>query len=355
VTLVGPLAAVLIFGSVFVGLTSRHATPGTSAADTPGPPSVTPERAFTIVYRVDDTAGPQARIETDYLAVRRPFDVRIEHRDGPPPGGTILAGTLVTRRSEITLGGSGDGFTRQHAPAITPELVSEPALRAAAAAGFARRLGASSVLGQGCTRYAYRALGTEPLAPPSRQESVEDCVTADDIVLREVIELEGRAVRVAEAVKLDRSASFGVDAFTAAHPSVPAPDTLSDQVTDGPPEGTATALRVFLPPRFRADREASVVRSVGPDAPPVLFYAQRFVSLAEEIVVEQPLITEEGSPWTDRGGVRIDLGNGTPASILYHQGYVEVQTRTEGVPARVMASRKDIAVYVASRLSTTRH
>ena len=320
----------------------------------PPPPSVTPARAFMVLYRVDDTASPQSRMETDYLAVRRPFDVRIEHRDGPPPGGMILAGTIVTRWSEITLGGSGDGFTRPHAPAIGPEVVSEPALRAAAAAGFARRLGVSSVLGQRCTRYAYRALGTEPLAPPTRQEHVEDCVTDDDIVLRELIELEGRVVRVADAVRLDRSPSFGVDTFPAAHPSAPAPDQLSDQVTDGPIEGAGTRVRVPLPPGFHADREANVVRSIGPDAPPVLFYAQRFVSGAEEIVVEQPLIAEEGSPWTDRGGRRIDLQNGAPASVLYHQGYVEVQTRMDGVPARVMASREDIAVYVARQLSVGR-
>jgi hypothetical protein len=78
------------------------------------------------------------------------------------------------------------------------------------------------------------------------------------------------------------------------------------------------------------------------------------VSAQEEIVVEQPLITEEGSPWTDRGGQKLDLHNGEPASILYHPGYVEVQTRRGGVPARVMASRRDIAVYVARWLRLSR-
>jgi hypothetical protein len=348
------MLTVLSSAAILVALAWRYGGQSDSGGDAPGPPSVRPAQAFTVLYRVEDSAGPLPRTETDYLAVRRPFDVRLEHRDGPPPGGVVLAGTIVTRQSEITLGGPGDGFTRPHAPQLSPEVVSEPALRTAARAGVAEQLGGSSVLGQRCTRFAYRALGSEPLALPNAEVRVQACVTDDDILLREVIELGGRAVRVSQAVLLDRSPSFGPSAFATAHPSAPAPDALGDQVTEGSPQGMATPIHALLPPGFRPERQASVARSLGPDTPPALYYAQRFVSAQEEIVVEQPLITEEGSPWTDRGGQKLDLHNGEPASILYHPGYVEVQTRRGGVPARVMASRRDIAVYVARWLRLSR-
>jgi hypothetical protein len=346
----GVLVGALAVTATFLGIVWRYGGQSDAVEISAASPAIRPAAAFTVVYRVEDTAGPQARVQTDYLAVRRPFDVRLEHRDGPPPGGTVLAGSIVTRQSEITLGGSGDGLTTAHAPDMTPQVLSEPALRAAAIAGVARELGASSVLGQRCTRYAYRVLGTEPLAPPDDQERVETCVTGDDIMLREAITLAGRPVRVAQAVALDRSPSFGSDAFAAAHPTAPPSDEFSDQVTEGNPQGAITPLSVPLPPGFHLDRRASVGHSIGPATPPVLFYAQRFVSGAEEIVVQQPLVTELGSPWTGRGGMKLDLHNGRPSEILYHTGFVEVQTRMNGFPVRVMATREELAVNVAGSL-----
>lgn len=317
----------------------------------PGPPTTPATLAFTVVYRVDDTAGAQAEVETDVLAVRRPFDVRLEHRAGAPPGGTVLAGSIETRQSLVSLGGAGDGLTTPKAPDIGANVISAPALRAAADAGVARELGAATVIGQRCTRYAYRALGTEPLSPPDQEGRVESCVTPDSIMLREAITLEGRQVRVAEAVSLHRSPSFGQDAFAPVHPSIAPTDQLTDQVVDGAPEGAVSPVPVPLPPGFHADRRASVGHAIGPDTPPVLYYAQRFVDGSDEIVVEQPLDADAGSPWTGRGGSAIDLGNGHPSEILYHTGFVEIQTRVRGFPVRVMAPRAEVTRYVATALS----
>jgi hypothetical protein len=77
---------------------------------------------------------------------------------------------------------------------------------------------------------------------------------------------------------------------------------------------------------------------------------RRPTSGAEEIVVQQPLVTELGSPWTGRGGMKLDLHNGRPSEILYHTGFVEVQTRMNGFPVRVMATREELAVNVAGSL-----
>jgi hypothetical protein len=139
----GVLVGALAVTATFLGIVWRYGGQSDAVEISAASPAIRPAAAFTVVYRVEDTAGPQARVQTDYLAVRRPFDVRLEHRDGPPPGGTVLAGSIVTRQSEITLGGSGDGLTTAHAPDMSTQVLSEPALRARnRATGAARRPGA---------------------------------------------------------------------------------------------------------------------------------------------------------------------------------------------------------------------
>jgi hypothetical protein len=48
--------------------------------------------------------------------------------------------------------------------------------------------------------------------------------------------------------------------------------------------------------------------------------------------------------------MKLDLHNGRPSEILYHTGFVEVQTRMNGFPVRVMATREELAVNVAGSL-----
>jgi hypothetical protein len=301
-----------------------------------------------VVYRVDDTAGPEARVETDVVAVRRPDEVRIEHRDGPPPGGPVLSGTIVTRTSQITLGGSGDGFTTPQAPAILSGPLSKPALDAAAGDGKATRLGDATILGQRCNRYAYAQLGSDPLGAGDGRARIESCVTDDDIMLRQVFAVAGRSVRSSEAIAIDRSPSFGAGEFATSHPSTPSSSEISDEVDEGPPQGGARMLSVQLPSGFGSARSVNVGHSLGPGSAPIHYYAQSFAGDGEQVIVEQPL--EPDSPWTGRGGTRIDIGNGQPSEILYRSSHVEVETRVGGVPVRVLASRKDLAVYVAARL-----
>jgi hypothetical protein len=324
---------------------------GNSAAEVPPPPAVPPAQTFTVSYHVEDSAGPETRVQTDYLAVKRPFDVRLEHRAGPPPGGAVLSGSIVTRTNTVTLGGSGDGFTTPHAPAILGGLISQPALDAAVGAGKATRKGGSTVLGEHCIHYVYDQFGSQPIGSADNQATVDSCVTADDVMLREVIVFAGKTVRTAEAVKVDRSPSFGPDAFRPAKVLLPdSAEQIPDEIIDGPPRGAAKALLVQTPGGFHLDLAANVGHQLGPDSPPVLYYVQNFVGNGEQIVVEQPLDASLGSPWTGRGGFKIDIGNGQPSEILYRAGYVEIETRVGGLPVRVMALRPDLAIYVARQL-----
>lgn len=345
------IGATLLVLLASLGALALHGRGGTDAVVVPPEPAVTPAQAFTVLYKVEDSAGPDVKQETDYLAVKRPFDVRLEHRDGPPPGGAVLTGSIVTRSDSVTLGGTGDGFTTPRAPTILPGLVSQPALQAAVDAGKATRKGESHVLGQTCTDYIYDQFGSEPIGSSDNQAKVDSCVTADDIMLREVIVFAGKTVRTAEAVKVDRSPTFSDTAWKPAKVVLPdSPEQVSDEIIEGPPRGVSKALLVQTPSGFRRDLAANVGHTLGPDAPPVLYYVQSYTGNGEQVIVEQPLDDSMGSPWTGKGGVKIDIGNGQPSEILYRAGYIEVETKVGGLPVRVMALRTDLAIYVARQL-----
>jgi hypothetical protein len=345
-------AATAVVLVVSLGLLAWRDRGSTTAVEVPPPAAVQAAQAFTVTYHVEDSAGPDTRVQTDYLAVKRPFNVRLEHRDGPPPGGTVLSGSIVTRTDSVTLGGSADGFTTPHAPGVLPGLISRPALDAAVAAGKAARKDDSMVLGQRCTHYLYDQFGSEPIGSADNQAKVDSCVTGDDIMLREVIAFAGKTVRTSEAVKVDRTPSFGPDAFRPAKVIVPqSAEQIPDEIIEGQPRGTVKPLLVQTPSGFHLDLAANVGHQLGPDAPPVLYYVQSFVGNGgEQLVVEQPLDASLGSPWTGRGGSKIDIGNGQPSEILYRAGYVEVETKVGGLPVRVMAPRGDLAIYVARQL-----
>jgi len=345
------VGATLLVLVASLGVLALHGRDSGESVVVPPQPSVAPAQAFTVLYKVEDSAGPDVREQTDYLAVKRPFDVRLEHRDGPPPGGAVLTGSIVTRSDSVTLGGTGDGFTTPRAPSVLPGLVSQPALQAAVDAGKATRKGTSRVLGQSCTEYLYDQFGSEPIGASDNQARVTSCVTADDIMLREVIVFAGKTVRTAEAVKVDRSPTFSDTAWKPAKVTLPDnPEQVADELIEGPPRGSAKALTVQTPSGFHRDLATNVGHTLGPDAPPVLYYVQSYTGNGEQIIVEQPLDSSMGSPWTGRGGSKIDIGNGQPSEILYRAGYVEVETKVGGLPVRVMALRSDLAVYVARQL-----
>ncbi|HEX3605242.1 MAG TPA: hypothetical protein VH134_04925 [Candidatus Dormibacteraeota bacterium] len=343
-------ATVLVLVASLGALTLRGGGGG-AAAEVPPPISPVPAQAFTVLYNVQDSAGPDTKQQTDYLAVKRPYAVRLEHRDGPPPGGAVLTGSIVTQNDTVTLGGSGDGFTVPHPPAILPGVVSRQALDAAVEGGKAQRQGQSTVLGERCTHYIYDQFGNDPIGISDSQAKVDSCITPDDIMLREVIVFAGKTVRTAEAVKLDRKPVFGPDAFKPARVVLPdSAQQISDEIIEGAPRGAAKALTVQTPHGFTRDLAANVGHQVGPDVPPVLYYVQSYTGGGEPLIVEQPLDDSMGSPWSGRGGIKIDIGNGQPTIIIYRAGSVEIETKVGGLAVRVMALRKDLAIYVARQL-----
>jgi hypothetical protein len=83
------------------------------------------------------------------------------------------------------------------------------------------------------------------------------------------------------------------------------------------------------------------------------FYIDSYAGGGEFAVVQQLMVRETAnSPWTAAGASEVGLGDGRTGQVLYHTGFVEVQTAVGGYPVRVLASRLDLALHVAGTLRT---
>ena len=74
--------------------------------------------AFRVVYRVEDTAGPELRILTDVIQVGLPWNGLLERREGPPPGGTVLLSTVQNQRFTFNTAQGSTGFATRRIPGL---------------------------------------------------------------------------------------------------------------------------------------------------------------------------------------------------------------------------------------------
>jgi hypothetical protein len=344
------LATVVVVGLAAAGFLVWLSRQSDSAVAAPGPRSVHPAATDRAVYRVDDTAGPQPREQTDVVSVRRPGEVRVEHHDGPPPGGRIFSGIIVNRSDQTFLPDRNKTFATPLTAVLDPDVLSEPALAAAADSGRVARLGLASVLGQQCTRYLYHHSGGEALSRGDDQEKVEVCVTSDDIMLRQAVTLAGRVVRLAEVVQLDRSPSFAPDVFASGPGETSAGAQVTEKVVEGRPTDAGATVAGEAPQGFHLDRRLTDSHQEI-DTPLLPFYIESYVRGSEFVISQQLLVTSgAGRPWQSTGGAPVTLAGGQTGQILYHTGYVEVQTTVSGYPVRVVASSAELASYFAGTL-----
>ncbi len=340
---------------IAVGALGLGACDHGSAAPSPpkvAAPAVARADAFRVVYRVDDTAGPQEVIATDVLQVAEPWEARLEHRDGPPPGGTVTSSTVQNQRFTFSNAVTSTGFSTRRVPGPLTQAPSPEALQAAAAAGVVERAGDATVAGESCTRWIYRA-SNEVLAKGTPDEHTESCVTGDGVPLREAITLQGRLVRVAEAVQVDRHPPVTPDTFdSGVDPSKDSSKNLLETeqfVTEGPRSGKGI-VSVTPPVGFRVTRQVTVNRQAGENSPPITLYDQAFESDAELVTTEQ-VTTPGNPPWSTDEGRAVDLG-GTKRTgrIAYRTGWAEVRVTLGDRYVRVSAARPDVALAVAKTL-----
>jgi hypothetical protein len=314
-------------------------------------PAVARAAAFRVVYRIEDTAGPQTQVSTDVVQVAEPWNGLLEHRDGPPPGTTVLSSTVQNQRFTFNTAQTSTGFATRRIPGALTTAPSPEALEAAAAAGLIERSGDATVAGEPCTRWTYKA-SNAVLAKGTPDEHVESCVTADGVSLREAITLRGRVVRVAEAVQVDRNPPVTADTFqTGRDPSTGGGTALLEseqQVTEGARSGKAI-VQPGVPEGFRVTGQVTVDRQAGENSPPIKLYVQAFESGVDLVTTEQ--VTTPGSPpWSVTEGQSVDLGDKRTGRIVYRTGWAEVRVTLGDKSVRVSSPRPALALAVARTL-----
>jgi hypothetical protein len=319
------------------------------------PPDPAPARAYRVVYRVEDTAGAAPLTSTDVLSVRLPYEARLEHRDGPTPDGEVLSATVTNQRFRFNFSGGEERFVLRQVPDALYSTVSVEALEAAVAAGAAERLGEGTVGGEACTRYRYRAAGDEILTPGDDQQRVETCVTPDSIAVSEIIVLNGRQVRTAEAVEVDRAPNFTAETFLTNRAPANEKETRlveeGQKVTEGPaPEGVER-LGMSAPTGFKAGRTAGVGRQVSPASPLLTLFVQTFERGTETVFVEELLSISETAPWSEAEGDAVELGATRTGKVVYRPNSAEVRVKAGDEWVRVTSARPELALAVARTLT----
>lgn len=331
----------------------------------PLPPEPTPVPSsdvgsYRIVYAMRDTAQQDKLVRsTEIVEVERPYSARIETREGPPPGGELLSGSVTNRDFFWNLQKGGEAqFGMRRPPGTAHRDTSFVVLREAAAAGLADERRSERVLRRRCTVFAFKEPRPQPLAPPTQDDSVEACVTPDGIVLREAWRLKGRVVLRRQAVELDVNTQIPDERFRIGETPDPAVEanrliTQSQAVTeDGKPEG-----RVHRPdpPRgFESDRTAMHFESGGGQGPPRNSWFRSYVRGPEVVVVDEGSYRSSSPPWNRAEGEPIRLSRRWTARVVYLLDQAEVRLwRSTGgdLPEtqflRVQAPSRDLGVWFA--------
>lgn len=314
-------------------------------------PAVARAAAFRVVYRVEDTAGPELRILTDVVQVALPWNGLLERRDGPPPGGTVLTSTVQNQRFTFNTAQGSTGFATRRIPGVLTTAPSPEVLEAAEAAGLVERAGEGTVAGEPCTRWTYQGVN-KVLAKGTAEERVETCITGDGVPLREASTLRGKLVRLSEAVQVDRNPPVTPDTFqTSRDPGTEGDKGLLEteqQVTEEEQSGK-DIVQVTAPEGFQVSRQVSVLRQAGANSPPIALYVQAFEGGSDLVTTEQ-LTTPGSPPWSADEGQAVELGDKRTGKIVYRAGWAEVRVSVEGKSVRVSSSRPALAVAVAKTL-----
>jgi hypothetical protein len=328
--------------------------PEAPAAAAVAPPDVAPASAYRVVYRVEDAIGPELVTSTDVLAVRLPYESRLEHRDGPTDGGELSSATVTNQRFQFNIADGEEKFVTWQVPDPLYSSVSVETMEAAVEAGVAQRLGEETVAGEPCTRYSYRAAGDEILALGDDQQRVESCITPDGILVSETISLNGKERRRI-ATEIDRAPEFNAETFlTERNPDKEKDVQLVEEaqrVNEGYDPSDVERLGVSAPAGFKPGRAVGVGRQLGPASPLLALYVQSFVRDGEVVFVEELLSVSEAAPWDEAEGAEVDLGQGRTGRVIYRPSSTEVRVRTGDEFARVVSARPALALAVARTLT----
>jgi len=328
---------------------------GGKSEEKSAPPKVEPglprAASFRVTYKVDDTAGPNPQVSTDVIQVALPWNGILEHREGPPPGGRVLASTVQNQRFTFNAAQGSTGFATRRIPGPLTVVPSREVLELAEANGLVNRGTAATIVGESCTRWMYHSVN-RILSKPTAEEGVETCITDDGIALREAITLRGKLVRVAEAIRLERNPPVTAETFLTNRDPAAGGDTAlletEQQITEERQSGK-DIVKVRAPQGFQVTRQVTVLRQPGPSAPPIALYVQAFEAGTELVTTEQ--VTLGAPTWSADEGTPVELGGKRKGRVVYRAGWAEIRVSLEGKSIRVMASRPAVALAVAKTLA----
>lgn len=321
---------------------------------TPEVPGVDEVRlSYRVVYEVSEPFAEGSSTRTEVLEVRRPYDSRVELREGAPPGGDIVTGSVTNRRYQWNLGAEGEpSFGLARAPAGAERDMAAPALGDAVDRGLAEESGDGRFAGEECTTYAVRAPYPAPTAPPTEDDRTEMCVTAEGIMLFESWTVGGREVRVTEAVEVTRDQAVAGSRFLIGEepPESESSGFLEENyvVTENEMP-LATPLRPEEPEGFMLDRRATLRERGSAQAPPTLIYSEAYLDGSDLVVVEQGT-SLGGAPWGNEGR-RVELGELGPGLVVFYPDHVEVRISGGNNFVRVWARSEDVALSFARSLA----
>lgn len=319
--------------------------------------------ALRVVYRREDTSGPQPQTTTETLHVRRPTEARLEIRNGAPPGAEVMRTTVVNREYRYELDGETVTSATRRVPGVPAQIVSATAMFDAAEAGVIERLGEGTVAGEACGRYAYRqasaagsgsTVGRAPLQPATPRDRTESCVTPDGILVRRATTTAGKPTEVLEAVEVERDPEQAGNLFLTGVVPDPGVVTVSDDGVTITPESDAVPEIPLVAGSFEGFEAAPkmALSRVVPAGGIQISYLQWFSRDDEVLVVERLASARQALPWPAEEGLPVDIPGAASARLVFFPGYVELRVTSSAgpAPALVRADTRAAATVIAQLL-----
>ena len=315
-----------------------------------------PLDGYRAVYRIEERAPGSVVVRTEVREVRRPFDGRVEARDGAPPGRRVRSGSVVNRAFQWSIGDDGDlrvGFRRPPGGPVAD--ASYAALRDAARAGAAQVVGRGDALGRSCTWFAY-AEPTGSLTPATNNSRVESCIDRTGILLRQVWTIDDTVARIVDATDVTTAIPRARRFLTGREPRKDEegldPETLikSVVVVDDEEDPAPLAVGIDAPPNYDLRRDAVVAESAGEGATPSQTFVEAYVRGSDLVVVERSTNPQARPLWSVSEGKSVDLGRLGEGRLVYFVDRVELRLVGTLGFARIRAPSREAALLFGRAL-----
>lgn len=317
----------------------------------PEPPRPASIDGYRVTYRIDDRAGRTRQVRTEVVAVRRPFDGRVEQR----VRGEITSGRVTNRTHLWQLTEEGALlFGVRRPPGGPARDASYRSFLDAADDGVVRAIGGGTALGRPCTWFAMKEPPPRPLQQPTDASRVELCVDPAGIVLREVWVFNGRVARIIEATDLDAeapsAATFleGKDPSTeeVRQPEVEALTQIGFVVAENV-EARGLAFELDVPKGWELARRTLAAFGAGDRGAPTQVATEAFRRGNDIAIVERSTGADLSPPWGPGEGTAVEIGSRGEGRLVYFADRVEVRLVSKLGFARIIAPDRDIAMRFA--------